>query len=294
MNQKDKSFPQWEFLAYNVVKKNLVCGRFALGPLKKGQGQLISSTLRRTLFNAIECTCFTHVKFRHSRATNVLQNIYGVKESISEILDNFNQIKLKRKFRSDLGDLQGPLYASIDLQGLRSVRAKDIKCPPGIVILNKTQVIATITENVRFFAELTIETNSADSLPPRRLETRFPPEDGYAIDAVFTPVQKFSESIHLQDFENENLQTEMLFLEISTDGRVTPYDALLKASEKVITLFLSFYAGEKKGTYSDLAERVRVKAIKSSDFGEDSEDCPDDWQDSEDWDDWEDADQDWD
>nr|YP_009171282.1 RNA polymerase alpha subunit [Pelargonium cotyledonis]YP_009171324.1 RNA polymerase alpha subunit [Pelargonium cotyledonis]AJA38487.1 RNA polymerase alpha subunit [Pelargonium cotyledonis]AJA38531.1 RNA polymerase alpha subunit [Pelargonium cotyledonis] len=280
---RDNRLPQWQFLEYREIEKDFVYGKFSIAPLKKGEAQFFFSTLRKSLYNAIECASFTHAKFIDS--THELRNIVGVQESISEILFHFNQIKLK----SNLDGLQGPLYAIIDLQGPRNVTALDIQLPPGISILDTSQKIATVTEPVRFVVELMIETNSSDSLQTRR-EMEFPPEDGYAIDAVFTPIRNVSSSIHLYDFENENGtdQREMLVLEIFTDGRVGPYEALVKASKKVLSLFLCFLSVEQDYETNQKINKINP-VIFSSDIpldsseGEDFSDIPLDSSEGEDF-----------
>ncbi|KAJ0101151.1 hypothetical protein Patl1_04862 [Pistacia atlantica] len=64
-------------------------------------------------------------------------------------------------------------------------------------------------------------------------------QDGsYPIDAVFMPVRNANHSIH--SYGNGNEKQEILFLEIWTNGSLTPKEALHEASRNLIDLFIPF------------------------------------------------------
>ncbi|KAL3806204.1 hypothetical protein ACJIZ3_000153 [Penstemon smallii] len=66
----------------------------------------------------------------------------------------------------------------------------------------------------------------------------------YPIDAVFMPVRNVNHSIH--SYGNGNDKQEILFLEIWTNGSLTPKEALHEASRNLIDLFIPFLHKEEE------------------------------------------------
>ncbi|CAL9004255.1 unnamed protein product, partial [Prunus brigantina] len=70
-------------------------------------------------------------------------------------------------------------------------------------------------------------------------------QDGsYPIDAVFMPVRNANHSI--PSYVNGNEKQEILFLEIWTNGSLTPKEALHDASRNLIDLFIPFLHAEEE------------------------------------------------
>jgi DNA-directed RNA polymerase subunit alpha len=70
-------------------------------------------------------------------------------------------------------------------------------------------------------------------------------QDGsYPIDAVSMPVRNANHSIH--SYGNGNEKQEILFLEIWTNGSLTPKEALYEASRNLIDLFIPFLHAEEE------------------------------------------------
>nr|QGT34561.1 RNA polymerase alpha subunit [Utricularia amethystina] len=216
---------QWKCLESRQDSKRLYYGRFILSPLRKGQGDTIGIALRRALLGEIEGTCITRVKSENVR--HEYSTITGIQESIHEILLNLKEIVLRSK-------LYGTCEASICVTGPGYVTAQDIILPTYVEIVDNKQHIASLTEPIHFCIELKIERNRGYlKKTPQVLK-----DGNYPIDAVFTPVRNVNHSIH--SYGNENEKQEILFLEIWTNGSLTPKEALHEASRNLIDLFLRF------------------------------------------------------
>nr|WOC92222.1 RNA polymerase alpha subunit [Utricularia tricolor] len=216
---------QWKCLESRQDSKRLYYGRFILSPLMKGQADTIGIALRRALLGEIEGTCITRVKSENVR--HEYSTITGIRESIHEILLNLKEIVLRSK-------LYGTCEASICVKGPGYVTAQDIILPPYVEIVDNKQHIASLTEPIHFCIELKIERNRGYlKKTPQVLK-----DGNYPIDAVFTPVRNVNHSIH--SYGNENEKQEILFLEIWTNGSLTPKEALHEASRNLIDLFLRF------------------------------------------------------
>nr|YP_009756754.1 RNA polymerase alpha subunit [Trophis scandens]QCA41380.1 RNA polymerase alpha subunit [Trophis scandens] len=221
---------QWKCVESRADSKRLFYGRFILAPLMRGQADTIGIAMRRALLGEIEGTCITRVK--SEKIPHEYSTIAGIQESVHEILMNLKEIVLR-------SNLYGTRDASICVKGPRYVTAQDIILPPSVEIVDNTQHIANLTEPITLCIELQIERNRG-----YRIKTPNNFQNGsYPIDAVFMPVRNANHSIH--SYVNEKENQEILFLEIWTNGSLTPKEALHEASRNLIDLFIPFFHAEE-------------------------------------------------
>nr|YP_009930752.1 RNA polymerase alpha subunit [Hydrangea davidii]YP_010176487.1 RNA polymerase alpha subunit [Hydrangea strigosa]YP_010984304.1 RNA polymerase alpha subunit [Hydrangea arborescens]QNR87442.1 RNA polymerase alpha subunit [Hydrangea davidii]QSQ72140.1 RNA polymerase alpha subunit [Hydrangea strigosa]WOK77833.1 RNA polymerase alpha subunit [Hydrangea arborescens] len=216
---------QWKCVESRADSKRLYYGRFILSPLMKGQADTIGIAMRRALLGEIEGTCITRAK--SEKIPHEYTTIVGIQESVHEILMNLKEILLR-------SNLYGTCDASICVKGPGYVTAQDIISPPYVEIVDNTQYIASLTEPIDLCIGLQIERNRG-----YRMKSPNNFQDGsYPIDAVFMPVRNANHSIH--SYGNGNEKQEILFLEIWTNGSLTPKEALHEASRNLIDLFIPF------------------------------------------------------
>nr|YP_010127780.1 RNA polymerase alpha subunit [Artocarpus petelotii]QPP20307.1 RNA polymerase alpha subunit [Artocarpus petelotii] len=221
---------QWKCVESRADSKRLYYGRFLLAPLMKGQADTIGIAMRRALLGEIEGTCITRAK--SEKIPHEYSTIVGIQESVHEILMNLKEIVLR-------SNLYGTRDASICVKGPGYVTTKDIILPPSVEIVDNTQHIANLTEPITLCIELQIERNRG-----YRIKTPNNFQNGsYPIDAVFMPVRNANHSIH--SYVNGNENQEILFLEIWTNGSLTPKEALHEASRNLIDLFIPFFHAEE-------------------------------------------------
>nr|YP_010638746.1 RNA polymerase alpha subunit [Saxifraga gemmipara]YP_010643594.1 RNA polymerase alpha subunit [Saxifraga viridipetala]WBQ51558.1 RNA polymerase alpha subunit [Saxifraga gemmipara]WBQ57171.1 RNA polymerase alpha subunit [Saxifraga viridipetala] len=222
---------EWKCVESRADSKHLYYGRFILSPLMKGQADTIGIAMRRALLGEIEGTCITRAKSQ--KIPHEYSTIGGIQESVHEILMNLKEVVLR-------SSLYGIRNASICVSGPRYVTAQDIISPPSVEIVDNTQHIASLTEPIDLCIRLQIERHRG-----YRLKTANNFQDGsYPIDAVFMPVRNVNYSIHSYGTGNE--KQEILFLEIWTNGSLTPKEALHEASRNLIDLFIPFLHAEEE------------------------------------------------
>nr|ARD01639.1 RNA polymerase alpha subunit [Sibbaldianthe sericea] len=225
---------EWKCVESRADSKRLYYGRFILAPLMKGQADTIGIAMRRALLGEIEGTFITRAKSEnipHEYSTFV-----GIQESVHEILMNLKEIVLR-------SNLYGTRNASICVTGPGYVTAQDIILPPSIEIVDNTQHIANLTEPINLCIELQIERNRGYRIKtPNNFQ-----EGSYPIDAVFMPVRNANHSIH--SYVNGNEKQEILFIEIWTNGSLTPKEALHEASRNLIDLFIPFLHAEEENLH---------------------------------------------
>nr|YP_009577056.1 RNA polymerase alpha subunit [Dichocarpum fargesii]QBK49295.1 RNA polymerase alpha subunit [Dichocarpum fargesii]QFV18430.1 RNA polymerase alpha subunit [Dichocarpum dalzielii] len=235
---------QWKCVESRADSKRLYYGRFILSPLMKGQADTIGIAMRRALLGEIEGTCITRAK--SEKIPHEYSTIVGIEESIHEIFMNLKEIVLR-------SNLYGTRDASICVKGPGYVTAQDIISPPSVEIIDTTQHIASLTEPVDLCIRLQIERSRG-----YRMKTPNNAQEGsYPIDAVFMPVRNANHSIH--SYGNGNEKHEILFLEIWTNGSLTPKEALYEASRNLIDLFIPFlHAEEQDRNLEDNQGRVTL------------------------------------
>nr|YP_010167410.1 RNA polymerase alpha subunit [Nymphaea tetragona]QRW37393.1 RNA polymerase alpha subunit [Nymphaea tetragona] len=237
---------QWKCVESRADSKRLYYGRFVLSPLMKGQADTIGIAMRRALLGELEGTCITRAK--SDKVPHEYSTVVGIEESVHEILMNLK----KMVFRSDL---YGTLDASICVRGPRHVTAQDIISPPSVEIVDTTQHIAVLTEPVDLCIELKIERGRGYCT---RTQNNY--QDGsYPIDAVSMPVRNANHSIH--SYGNGNEKQEILFLEIWTNGSLTPKEALYEASRNLIDLFIPFLHAEEQDINRNMEDNLKRASV---------------------------------
>ena len=226
---------QWKCVESKADNKRLYYGRFILSPLMKGQADTIGIAMRRALLGEIEGTCITRAK--SEKIPHEYSTLVGIQESVHDILMNLKEIVLR-------SNLYGTCDASICVRGPGYVTAQDIILPPYVEVVDNTQHIASLTEPIELCIGLQIERNRGYLIKTPNNNSK---DGSYPIDAVFMPVRNANHSIH--SYGNGNDKQEILFLEIWTNGSLTPKEALHEASRNLIDLFIPFLHTEEENLH---------------------------------------------
>ena len=232
------------------LQSGVYYGQFLINDLKSGQGITIGNQLRRVLLGDLGGNAISAVRIvgiRHEFAT-----IPGVREDILEILLNLKGIVIKSNTKNiKFGRLkvQGPLVVTGDL----------IELPPGLEIVNNNHYITTISSSTILEMEFKIEYGTGYRLASQL----FAEEDKnfLQMDTIFMPVQKVDFKIE-NIYDTENNITERLFLEIWTDGSLSPIDAIKKSSELIINLFTSLINTKNSEQLADSVSTLNVSKIE--------------------------------
>nr|WPS93345.1 RNA polymerase alpha subunit [Crassula expansa subsp. fragilis] len=225
---------QWKCVESRADSKRLYYGRFILSPLRKGQADTIGIAMRRALLGEIEGTCITRAK--SEKIPHEYSTLVGIQETVHEILMNLKEVVLR-------SNLYGIRNASICVRGPGSVTAQDIISPPSVEIVDNTQHIVTLTEPIDLCIGLQIERSRGYCIKtPNNFQN-----GSYPIDAVFMPVRNANHSIH--SYGNDHEKQEILFLEIWTNGSLTPKEALHEASRNLIDFLIPFIHAEEENLH---------------------------------------------
>jgi DNA-directed RNA polymerase subunit alpha len=205
---------------------NTLFSRFAIGPLKKGQGLTIGNALRRVLLSDLQGLAITGVRI--ADVNHEFSTIKDVKEDVIDILLNLKQIVLK-------GNLPESTLARLTYNGPGIITAKEIELPDEISLIEPNQYIASVNTSKTIEMEFVIKSGEGYSM--NNTSTHLP--DGFlAIDAVYMPVKKVNFFIETSS-NNISTNLESLILEVYTNGSITPTEAVSEASETLQVIFNS-------------------------------------------------------
>lgn len=204
-------------------------GRFVVEPLERGYGTTLGSSLRRVLLSSLPSVAATSVKF--DGVVHEFSTIDGVKEDVTEIVLNLKGLTAKIH-----GD--GPKIVYVEAEGPCVVTAADIKADSEVEILNPEMHIATLSENARFFMELTLD-KGRGYVPAERNKQDINTIGVIPMDSIYTPVNKVNYTVEntrvgqITDFDK-------LSLEVWTNGTISAEDAVSLAA-KIITEHLNLF-----------------------------------------------------
>jgi DNA-directed RNA polymerase subunit alpha len=207
-------------------------GQFEFRPLEPGYGLTIGNALRRVLLSSLEGFALTSIKI--DNVEHEFSTIKGVVEDVTEIILNLKQVRFKRMI-----DEQDSENIRVDISNQNKLTAGDLgKFITGFQVLNPELVICNMDSSVKITMEMSIEKGRGyvpaeeNKRPEAALGTIF-------IDAIYTPIKNVKYSIENYRVEQKT-DFEKLIIDITTDGSVTPQNALTEAAKILIHHFMLF------------------------------------------------------
>src|SRR5436309_9310519 len=123
-------------------------GKFFAEPFERGFGVTVGNSLRRIMLSSLEGSAVTRVKIQGVQ--HEITTLPGVVDDVTDIILNVKSLVVK-----NLSDQ--PKTIRIDKHGAGEVRGADIQHDESIQILNPEHHVATLTADVPFVVELTVE-----------------------------------------------------------------------------------------------------------------------------------------
>jgi DNA-directed RNA polymerase subunit alpha len=219
-------------------------GRFKIEPLERGFGNTIGNALRRTLLSSIQGAAATAVKI--DGVLHEFSTIKGVKEDVTDIVLNLKQLILQMH-------CDDPKFLHVDLTQKGEITAGDIIEDPDIEILNKDLVLATCTEKTHFKMDILI--GHGRGYVPSEMHNLEDFEIGLIpMDSNFSPVTHVNYIVK-NTRVGQRTDYDSLTLEITTNGSVTPEDALGYAA-KIIKDHMLFFIQFEEEPAEEVLEEV--------------------------------------
>ncbi len=195
-------------------------GRFLVEPFERGFGTTVGNSLRRILLSSLEGAAVLRVKI--AGADHEFMSLPGVLEDVTDIILNVKSLIVRF-------DGEGEKALRVTKKGRGEVRAADIQCDPAVTIINKDQLLATLTDEVDFDMQLWV--GSGRGYRTAEENANIDGELGIIpVDSVFSPVTRVR--YRTEDTRvGQRTNYDRLVMEIWTKGTISPEDALVEAAK---------------------------------------------------------------
>jgi DNA-directed RNA polymerase subunit alpha len=219
--------------------------KFEFRPLEPGYGITIGNSLRRILLSSLEGYAITCIKI--AGVDHEFTTIPGVIENVVEFILNLKKIRFKK------------VIEGVDSEKITVVITGQSELTAGLLnnflnsfeVLNPGQLICRMEPTVKLQFDLTVKKGRgyvpAEENRPEEAEFGVIP-----IDSIHTPIKNVKWTVENWRVEQKT-DYEKLLIEITTDGSVSPKDALKEAANILIHHFMLFTDDHK------ITEEVEVK-----------------------------------
>ena len=199
-------FPMPKSIVVDEASATETYAKFIAAPFQRGFGHTLGNSLRRVLLSSLEGAAICSVRI--DGAKHEFDSLDNVVEDVTEIVLNLKCVRLKLHS-------EGPKTLEIRKDKAGKVTAADIVCDSSVEVLNPEQIICTLDKSLPFRAE--IEVISGKGYLP------------VPVDCLFSPVTGVNYQVGAARV-GEETEMDSLELEIWTDGRIAPQDALEEAA----------------------------------------------------------------
>lgn len=206
--------------------------RFIAEPLEKGMGHTLGNALRRTLLVGLEAPAI--ISFSMTGVLHEYMAMEGIVEDVTNIVLNLKGALLKKYPLQDSEKGRSPqvLRAKIIIDasdlaavgGQRAVTLADLLQENDFEAINPDHVIFTVTKPVDLDIMLRVAFGRGYS-PSERIVLEDKGANEIVLDAAFSPVvlaNYFVEDTRV----GQDTDFDRLILQIETDGRISPKEAL--------------------------------------------------------------------
>jgi DNA-directed RNA polymerase subunit alpha len=195
-------------------------GKFTAEPFERGFGVTVGNSLRRILLSSLEGSAVTRVKIQGVQ--HEITTIPGVVEDVTDIILNIKSLVVKNSSEHSK-------IIRIDRHERGVVTAASIIADEAVQIINPEHIIATLTDDVPFVLEMTVENGrgyrTADENADQEREIGVIP-----VDSSFSPVIRVKYDIE-DTRVGQRTNYDKLVMEIWTNGTVTPQMAVVEGAK---------------------------------------------------------------
>lgn len=233
-----------------VEKESENFARVAIEPLEAGLGHTMGNSLRRVLLTSLPGAAVISVKI--DGVSHRFSTIDGVLEDVIEIILNIKKIRLQ--VHSDK-EIKLTLKAS----GKKEVKAKDLEIEGEGEIISPDQHIATLTDAK---SKLNMEMIASRGKGYSVAEDRKGDEIGLiATDALFSPVLAVNYNVEPTRV-GRRTDFDKLILDITTDGILTPLEAVNEAAKILSETFRKIFEPDLEEEEEEEGSKISEETLK--------------------------------
>ncbi len=201
-------------------------------PLERGFGLTLGNALRRVLLSSLQGSAVTAIQVEG--VLHEFSTIPGVHEDVTDIVLNIKSLGLRMHS-------EGPKRMTLEASSAGTVTAGMIDTGHDIEIMDPDMVICTLDQKASLKMELTVE-NGKGYIAAMQNRPEESPIGLIPIDSVFSPVRKVAYKVDSARV-GQKIDYDKLSLDVTTDGTITPEDAVALAArilQDQLQLFINF------------------------------------------------------
>ena len=222
-------------------------GKFYAEPFERGFGVTVGNSLRRILLSSLEGSAVTRIKIQGVQ--HEITTMPGVVEDVTDIILNVKSLVVKNTSEQ-------PRTIRIDRRERGVIKGADIITDEAVQIINPEHIIATLTSDVPFVMEMTVENGrgyrTADENAGKEREIGVIP-----VDSSFSPVVRVKYDIE-ETRVGQKTNYDRLVLEIWTNGTVGPQMAVVEAAKILRKHLNPFVQYTEPGPEVSLDEPIEI------------------------------------
>ena len=237
-------------------------GRFVAYPFERGYGVTVGNTLRRILLSSIQGYAVSAIHVTSYDADGVPRILSSEFDSIPDVVeDTPDVINALKQLKIALTDDLEEKTILVEATGPGALTGAEISVDQQVTVLNPELKLATLMDGGNLALEIQIELGRG-YVPAERHEQYIQVVGTIAVDAIYSPILKAKYAVE-NTRVGQRTDFDKLILEVTTDGTVTPEDALAEAAKiakEQFTVFINFdeEEGSEEDTYDEEDERVRA------------------------------------
>lgn len=201
---------------------NETYGKFVVEPFERGFGTTVGNALRRILLSSLEGAAVTAVKVKG--AEHEFTSLDGVMEDVTDIVLNVKNMVVSQE--SD-----EPKTMRLQAEGPGEVTADLIEADTSITIHNKDLVLATLTKEVDFDMEFSVQKGRGYVPASEQYDAAEDQQVGLIpVDAIYSPVLRVRYQVE-DTRVGQKTNYDKLTIEVWTNGTVKPEMAMVEAAK---------------------------------------------------------------
>ena len=214
----ENRFPMPKSIVVDEATMTDTYAKFVAQPFQRGYGHTLGNSLRRVLLSSLEGAAICSVRI--DGVKHEFGSLENVVEDVTEIVLNLKNVRLNLH-------AEGPKLLEIRKDKAGPVTAANIICDSTVEVLNPDQLICTLDKAFPFRAE--IEVITGKGYLPAEKNTAARSIGTIPVDCLFSPVTWVNYQVGAARV-GEETEMDSLTLEIWTDGRISPRNALEEAA----------------------------------------------------------------
>ena len=206
--------------------------------LERGYGITLGNSIRRVLLSSIMGFAITSIKI--DGILNQFSTIEGVREDVLDIIMNIKNLVITKENNI-------PTTIKLKANKIGVVKAENITVFNDVQILNPELIICNIEgKDVNLDIEMTVEAGVGYALAEEKQRNNNELGKMY-LDTLFSPIKKIAYTVENARI-GQKTDYDKLILEISTNGVVSPEDAIglaAKIIQEQLEVFINFQIPEE-------------------------------------------------